>query len=311
MKIKFVYVKDEALKKFENDETYNVEPYSGSISYKNQWSTGRSRRYGRDFIEYSLKDLYHGCHPDITKHINKYAVKKEIADKNFDEFENDNITTKTERLINAFFNLCSRLETLSYKVNKNTSDNTVCSIDKIELQHNGWWSIEELRKLAYVATKEMPKEEFIRRCKNLYILFEHLKEKTLRNLLISIGFDKKNISDYRSLKLLQLIIQTCEAAESSGLDITSECSELTNRISDLNKQVDNFEYFFALNTIRQIESHLKGNEKDKEFITALETFGISHSEAKSEYGYALDEVYISITKALDNIATKIQNSLEK
>jgi len=182
----YVYILDHYLIEYENRKEFTLYPESGSINYQNWWTLSFCQREGRDYVRCELRKLYEGVPTEITKEINKYAVEKEIVDENISKFGNRNIASRARKIIYGYLDLFSALAKLFTSVELFYDDEELCSFSKEKIDYYGWFHFMELRKLGNVAKLESTENEFLNRCRDLYSLFESIKEKPFSfNLLIS------------------------------------------------------------------------------------------------------------------------------
>ena len=86
-------------------------------------------------------------------------------------------------------------------------DEELCSYSKEKIDYYGWFHFMELRKLGNVAKLESTENEFLNRCRDLYSLFESIKEKPLRAFLRKINIQTDEIESFKANKILELNIK--------------------------------------------------------------------------------------------------------
>lgn len=214
MPFEYVYVSDKVLAVYEADEDYEVDPLSGSVSYRNQWAVTHCDRIGKNAIKIDITKLYEGNRYTVIDYWNKFSIHpSEII-------AGENIAEKAERLTRKFF-LFGRIFTglFNHLFELNYSAKDLIGLDEEHIEYTGWSEFPEFNTIAqHVDLKSFSKEKFISRCKKLYILLgEHLQEKPLRKIVNMLEFPISITKEFRSIKLLELIIAYLKIADESGL----------------------------------------------------------------------------------------------
>jgi len=298
--LKYVYIKDEALISFQNNSDYLIYPESGDLSYGNWWSTDRSRRIGRNYILMELKKIYEGTPLNIIEHINKFAVSKELAQR--DKSEN-NISTRTKLLIDSFIRLGQALEELSNDLQLFMDLKDIISLDSEEIDYNGWYTIDYFKQLSNVSLESMNKYEFLERCVTLFKLLEHIKVGNLRSILKKLGLEKKKVNDFGSLKLLGTLVQLSSIAKEESLSLVED-KDLIIKKWDEKKMIVDMNSLFALNGLRVFQSHINSGSSD-EFDSKLKVFNLELQNMIHGWGKGLDSVYDELIISLENISELI------
>ena len=214
MPFEYIYVSDKVLAIYETDEDYEVYPLTGSVSYRNQWAVTHCDRVGKNAIKIDIKKLYEGNRFTVIDYWNKFSIHpSEII-------EGENIAEKAERLTRKFF-LFGRIFTglFNHLFELNYSAKDLIGLDEEHIEYTGWSEFPEFNAIAqHVDLKSFSKEQFISRCKKIYILLgEHLQEKPLRKIANMLEFPISITKEFRSIKLLELIIAYLKIADESGL----------------------------------------------------------------------------------------------
>lgn len=296
MPFDYVYVSDEVLAKYEVDGDYEVHPLSGSVSYRNQWAITHCDRIGKNAIKIEIKKLYEGNRYAVIDYWNKFSIDpSEIV-------EGENIAEKAERLTRKYF-LFSRL--FSGLVNHiwdfNLSAQDVISLDEERIEYTGWSEFHDYTPITHhINLKSFSNEQFISRCKKLYVLLvENLKEKSLRKIVDHLGFSNTETQDYRSLKLLELIIKYLSVAAESGLNPIDHKGTIVERVKEL-REFAPLSKVFAVNSIRQLDAHKAGNSKSK-LQDALKTLKIEPKSISNNYANACYQVFDSLNDMFSNL----------
>lgn len=289
MPFEYVYVSDKVLAVYEADEDYEVHPLSGSVSYRNQWAVTHCDRVGKNAIKIEVKKLYEGNRYTVIDYWNKFSIHpSEII-------EGENIAEKAERLTRKFF-LFGRIFTglFNHLFELNYSAKDLIGLDEEHIEYTGWSEFPEFNAIAqHVDLKSFSKEQFISRCKKLYILLgEHLQEKPLRKIVNMLEFPISITKEFRSIKLLELIIAYLKIADESGLHPVNNKETIVERVLEI-KNFNALLEFSALNSIRQLDAH-KTNDSKTRLHKALTDLGIQPNAISNNYADAIWQVYDSI-----------------
>lgn len=303
MPFEYVYVSDKVLAVYETDEDYEVKPLSGSVSYRNQWSVTHCERVGKNAIKIEIKKLYEGNRYVVIDYWNQFSIHpSEIV-------EGENIAEKAERLIRKFF-LFGRLFTglFNHLLGLNYSSKDLISLDEEYIQYTGWSEFPEFNAIAqHVDLKSFSKEQFISRCKKLYILLgENLKEKPLRKIVDILGFPVSDTEKFRSIKLLELIIAYLKIAEESGLHPLHNKEILVERVLE-SKNFTVLLRLSAVNSIRQLDAH-KTNDSKTRLNKALIDLEIQPNAILNNYSDAIWQVYDSIDEMFVDLNMFLSNA---
>jgi hypothetical protein len=141
-----VFVRDTVLARFEGQPDIAINPESGAVSYKNQWSVSWCQRYGRDLIRVDLKKLYEGNRPEIVRHYHSHAVEPPpLSDRRWGD---PNVATRAKRVAFAWSYLGEALERLARMFGIGACAGDFVSVDRANLEYRGWWSDGEFELIA-------------------------------------------------------------------------------------------------------------------------------------------------------------------
>lgn len=299
----YVYVSDKVLAVYEADEDYDVHPLSGSVCYRNHWAVTHCDRVGKNAIKIDIKKLYEGNRYTVIDYWNKFSIHpSEII-------EGENIAEKAERLTRKFFlfgrifkGLCNHL----FELNYSTKD--LIGLDEDHIEYTGWSEFPEFNAIAqHVDLKSFSKEQFISRCKKLYILVgENLQEKTLRKIVNMLEFPVSITKEFRSIKLLELIIAYLKISAESGLHPVDNKETLVERVLEIKKFNELIE-LSAVNSIRQLDAH-KTNDSKTRLHKALTDLGIQPNAISNNYEDAIWQVYDSIDEMFVDLNMFLSNA---
>ncbi len=302
----YVYVNDEVLDSYEKDDNYSVCPETGGVSYKNQWSVSRCSRAGRNHIQIELFKLYEGTPNSIIKHWNKYAVDKNKVDCNF-----ENIGEKSKRLVYSYLRFGEWISALlNHCFGLNFSSQDLIKINRKDLNYYGWYNNESIKPITFHLNHKLSKSEFLYRQKQLQLfLVENLVEKKLRQIATNVlGIDlnkfKKSETDvFRSIKLLDLVLNYINIANETGLNLKQDSIEINALLESEHRELRLTKLLWALNSFRQLDSHLEGVKSNRKLNEALKTFSIDKNEITNNYLKACETTYDKLEESFRETTT--------
>ncbi|PTB97989.1 hypothetical protein C9994_00075 [Marivirga lumbricoides] len=293
----YVYVSDDVLAKYEDDDDYDVQPESGGVSYGIHWGVLHCDRVGRNAIRIELKKLYEGTPYDVIEYWNQFSINPETINK-----DEENIAEKSTRLVRKYL-LFGRV--LSSLVNRVCDfyfhSPELISLDEKILEYKGYAQDQDVRPIMnHVSSKSFTKDKFISRCKKLNILLvENIREKNLRKVVDHLGFPLKETEKLRSIKLLELILKYFFVAQDSGLHPKHSREAILTRIDEF-KDLVTIPEVLALNTIRQLDAH-KSKDFNSKFAKALDSLGIERKSITNNYSEACHEVYDALINMFSDL----------
>ncbi|MBS1595554.1 MAG: hypothetical protein JST90_14655 [Bacteroidetes bacterium] len=297
----YVYVLDEVLSKYESDEGYEVYPSSASVHYRNQWSVTHCQRIGKNGIRIEVKRLYEGTPYEVIDYWNKFSIDlSEII-------QGENIAERAKRLTQKYFlfgRIFSKLFSDICQLQFSACD--IITLNEQTIEYTGWSQFSDYNSIAHhINFHSFSKEQFISRCKKLYILIgENLKEKSLRKIINTLGFPVEETEDYRGIKLLELALQYISISHESGLDPIRNKAVIVQRALDI-KGASSLSRLFALNSIRQLDAHK--NTDSRKLELALNNFGIQSGSITNNYADSCERIYEGLDFMLSEINTLLSN----
>lgn len=304
-----VYVKDEFLVKYEKDCAFDAIPFVQgnsvycSPSYKGQWAFRDCIRVGRNLVRIPLYELYRAIPEQEVYHVFGYAIKPSIA--NTFDFEQENIVLKSHRLLKQLISLGENLVTLGSKFDFTISTSDVSPFNRAEYENEGFRDIHIFQKLSQVAPENMFEQDFLSRCKTLNEIINLIKPGTLKKLLKALGIPSNKVSNLKTLKLLQALLNITQIAN----DQNEDCESLKHIINEIdwNQSNSDMAAMFINNDLRNAEAHEAVNKS----MDSLSKLGFDSASLQSGYATALDfvsdRVIGSIEKLNTNLTTFIDN----
>ncbi|MFC4211897.1 hypothetical protein ACFOWA_11930 [Pedobacter lithocola] len=167
----------------------------------------------------------------------------------------------------------------------------IISYNEENIKYTGWTDFPDYKLITHVVDlSAFSKSDFTSRCTSLLkLLVESLKQRSLRKLVDSLGFNKKETEGFRSLKLLELILKYFYVSAESGLNASTDKEAIIERVVEVNE----FKFLaplFALNDIRQLDVHQTKEAKAK-LENALAVFSIHPKTAAGNYAEACFQIY--------------------
>lgn len=302
-----VYVSDSVLGQYEGRSEYSIDPESGSVSYGNQWSVSYTQRIGRDLIAVELKKLYESNPPEIVQHWHAHA--QEPPSDPLAPQGRLNVGSRTRRIVYALAGLGEALEALASPIlNQPMKGEDFVGLDRTCLDYAGWWTAEHVEPVTRHIPLTLTREDSLRRCQKLHqLVVESLKEGIIRRTLVALGIPPNDIREYRSLKLLDLLIRLAEEADQAGLQLSSDGSELYGRLQTASNPSNPLKLLFKLNDLRQMDTHAISSNNGR-FSSALRAFSLNPASFAAGWGTALDEIYDRISETLESITSTLNRT---
>jgi len=303
----YVYVSDEVLAEYEGNDNYDINPERGSVSYKGEWVVGHCQRVGKNAIRLEIKKLYEGNHNEVIEHWNKYSIDP------VEELGEENIVKKAKKIVWQLVDLGIYFCDLSERLGLELSIEKIIGLDKRKLEYYGWYNNDSIKPITYHLKSNLKQSEFLSRCTNLYkVVGENLQEKALRSMMkkLNIPDEVKNgekSDKKKSLKMLDDILDYISISHISGLNLFSDSDEINNRLKNGSQNI--VTELFALNDLRQLDSHKSEKSFNDKFSLALDKFGLdANLFASGNYNEACivvyDKIYITLKRACDLLNQK-------
>ncbi|ENY6496653.1 hypothetical protein P3384_12890 [Vibrio parahaemolyticus] len=300
----YLYVSDEFLVKYEKDNLFDAVPFrSGSEfycspSYKGQWSFRDCVRVGRNFVKMPFYELYRGVPDQEIYHVYQYAIPNHIAE-GFD-LNQEHIVLKANKLLIELISLGENLVFIGNKLNLNLFLTDIFEFNRAEYEAEGIRNYPIIQKLSHVAPSDMYEQDFLSRCKTINEIINKIKVGTLRKILKAMGVNAKDVSNLKTLKLLQGVLNLVEAlnAQNEDADMLSEAA------SQGDWRINNSAMapLFINNDLRNAEAH----ESVSKSIDSLTKLGLDGASLDSGYAPALDFMMDRIIDAFSCINKNIE-----
>ena len=304
----YAYVRDEVLCAYETRPEFDVSPESGSVAYDGWWATSYVRRFGRNHIKVELKKLYEGCPPHVIEHWHNFSSPQKMAEHDLATHGDKNIAIRAKDVVEAYLFLTRVLEELSDAIGSGFTQKDIGSFDSAEVEYFGWWTNPEFKSLSETFQLNADQDKFLCRAVKLFQVLEKLKSAPLRNLVLSLGIGKKQVTDFESLKLLACLSQLSSLATDRGYSLVDDKEEVA-RLWDSDAIIEPLGSIFAINGLRICASHPPSKEQRQKVATKLAVFGVDEASTLTGWGYALDLVYERMANDLTAIATLIRRAI--
>ncbi len=290
----YVYVSDEVLDIYEQDDKYDVYPESGGVGYKNQWSVSQASRVGRNHIRLELFKLYEGTPSEVIAYWNKFSVEESKVD-----FDAENIAEKSKRLVYTYLGFAEWLSAIIYNYfDTFFTTEQIIKLDRKRLNYYGWFNDESIKPITYHLAHKLSRQAFLYRSKKLQLfLVENLVEKNIRKIAVDIlridlsKFKQNENEVFRSIKLLNLILNYIRIANETGLNFKNDSVEINLRLEKEIVEMELTKILNAINILRQLDSHQAGTTSDSKMDKVLKTFGIETNEVNDNFLDACEIIY--------------------
>lgn len=296
------YVSDSVLEAYEGRSEFLIHPESGGVSYGGWWAVSYCNRIGRGHIRIELKKLYEGCPPSVISHWHRHSVSEASAENDLKEHGNRNVARRAEEVLESFLQITAALARLSDRFEAGFSQEEFGGLASADVAYSGWWTLEVMKPISYVVRPDASEQQFLGRVVSIFKLVEMLKPAPIRNIALKIGVPAKKLSGFGSLKLLAVLCQLCETANSEGLDISSDSVQVVEAWNS-DSRLQPFVSIFALNMLRDLASHASSGARDRELAKQAELVGIDVSDTRSGWGLAIDRLFDHLIDDLNKIAT--------
>jgi hypothetical protein len=284
------YVSDQVLADYEGRPVFEIYPKSGGVSYRGQWSVSYCHRVGRDHIALEIKKLYEGSPSPVMEHWHKYAVPEAQAKADRDASGDRNIATRAEGLVAAFLAVTRALAELADQLGLSFSQADIGGYDSTDVEYRGWWTIEGLSALGNVAPMSVALDGFLDRSVTVVILLESIQQAPLRNMVLKLGLDRKQVAEFKSMKLLATLCQLATICKDSGHRLPADASHVVGGW-DKDLRVAALRRPFAVNQLRQKAAHRTGAGFAASLAGDLGAFGIEPAAQAAGWGRAIDALY--------------------
>ena len=265
---------------------------------------------GRNLIRLEIRKLYEGNPAEVIQHWHSCAVAPPV-DRAYPEILHaNNVAKRTKRMTYGLIALGELIADISQPFPQlKLSTETIINTCRADVRYNGWWSLSDAEKIARHIPFDLDEDAFLTRCLKLVnLLVERLKEGSLRNLLIALGVPKADISEYRTLKLLDLLVRMAAKATETGLELASQGDEVYRRLKTGDGEPDQpIRALFAINDLRQLAGHRADDDYEDKRNSALKRLGVDPASCKSGYGTALDDIYDQAAQTIEDATTTLVN----
>jgi len=304
----FVYVRDAVLKPYEESQEYEVMPLLGAVDYGGHWAVSYIHRFGRNYLQLEIKKLYEGCPPHLIGYWNEFAVSPDEANRDLEIYGEDNIAKRAESFVAAFLDIVSTLEKLATSLDLAQDQKDIAGIDSDEVAYHGWWRVVVFSGIGDSFQLNASESEFHQRVVKLYKVLECIRKGPLKSILSKLGVNREDIVNKGSIKLLATLCQFCHVVKVGEYELPDES---TAAISDLkgNPVLDELVSIFAVQTLRNLESHLPSIDRTRKINELLQRIGIDAASTRQGWGEALDSVYDRVTADLRGIESLLNDLL--
>lgn len=295
------YVSDHVLRDYEGRPAFQIHPLSGGVSYRGQWYVSHCRRVGRNHIAVELKKLYEGSPRAVIEYWHRFAVPRATAYADWDSNGDRNIAVRVQELVEAYLAMTRTLTQLAEQFGLSFLQSDIGGYDSADVEYRGWWSIEGLSSLANVVPLSVTLEVFLDRAVDLVILWESIQESPLRNMVLKMGVDRKQLAELKSMKLLGALCQLATLCKDSGHRWPEDSMHIVAEW-DKELRIPVLRRLFAVNQLRQKASHRTGAGFAASLANDLNAFGIKPAAQAAGWGTAVDNLYDGLIEDFNAIS---------
>jgi hypothetical protein len=262
-------------------------------SYRGQWAFSGCTRVGRNLISVSLRELYKAKPEQEILHAHIFALDPAVVAQ-FDP-EEEHIASKAQRLLDELLKLGITLSQIVNMVGQEKSAEDIVGFSAVDIHNNGWLHYPQLNRLAQVAPLSMSEQDFLARCKSLHEIWQKVPDGFLKRILEAAGCPKKEVSDLRSMKLLQALLNIAERLDIHDEDINAFISK--DEPEDWRASNKRLAPLFVANDLRIADAH----DTFAKAMPRLQDLGFDTASLQQGYGRAIDFVMDWVIEAFKNI----------
>ncbi len=304
------YLDDRFLERYEQSGHFDTAPvkvddnqWHCSPSYPGQWAFSDCVRVGRNAVRVPIRELYKPKPDREIIHANEHVLQPaQVGQPDQDE---EHIVSKTERYVNQLLDLGDHLVALNSDLElKPKPANEIVGFARSELHYFGWSKYPRLLRLAQVAPLAMTEQLFLSRCKNIHEFWQHIPNGFLKNLLVKAGHDRSDIKTFRSLKLLQALLNIVERLNAENERVDAFGAD--PHPEDLTSENTSLTALFVNYDLRMADAHDTGDVHRR-----LEELGLDVAALNEGYGSALDQVFDGVINAFAHLNKELAELLSR
>jgi hypothetical protein len=186
---------------------------------------------------------------------------------------------------------------MNFFFNTSYSSQNLQNLNRNDLNYYGWFNNNSVKPITHHLDHKLSKDAFLNRQKKLNsFLVENFAEKQLRNIIYNLGiqldaFKKTPDEEFRSIKLLNIILNYFQIANLTGLHLKNDSNEIKSRLEGEVVEMGIIKLLNALNVMRQMDSHLGGKKSDDKLTVSLKYFSIDRNDHLDNYLTACEIIY--------------------
>ena len=308
----FVYVGDEVLGAYEGRaaDGFRIHPESGAVSYRSQWAVSDINRIGRDLLRLEVRKLYEGGRPQVVRHWHSFAVDPPASDS--DLCGQPNVATRSKNIVFGLICLGEAVADLaSLALDRPVSSGDTVGLTRGSVEYHGWWNAPHVDPVTRHIPLGLERDRFLDRMTDLWkLVVEALSERTIRQVILALGYRVEDTKHLRSVQLLGYLVRHCAVAVESGLHAIRDAPEIIRRASDEPHPGETDE-LKAVNALRLLDAHRSDASARAPMDEALEVFGIDSASTTAGWGEATDRVYDGVAAGLDGLVETIQAAVDR
>jgi hypothetical protein len=171
-----------------------------------------------------------------------------------------------------------------------------------DLDQQGWWMVPHVEPITRHIPLTLTEDGFLNRCGAIHkLVIKGLKEGMIRRTLLKLAAPEDKIKEFKSVRLLDRLLQYGLMARQSGLDPIRQADEIASRLESSQLQTPS-NILFMLNDLRVVESHRGDKSRTETIDRALGALRIDRRARVPGWGIAIDSLYDVLGESLEQSA---------
>lgn len=180
-----------------------------------------------------------------------------------------------------------------------------------DLDQQGWWMTPHVEPITRHIPLILTEDGFLSRCGALHkLVIEGLNEGIIRRTLLKLSAPEDKIREFRSVRLLDRLLQYALIAIKSGLDPVRHADEIASRLESVQLQTPS-STLFTLNELQVVESHRGDRSRTEKIDRALGVLQIDRRALAPGWGIAIDSLYDALGESLEQSASILEAVLRQ
>lgn len=221
-----------------------------------------------------------------------------------------NVATRVRRIAYSLVSLGETIAELASPVlQQSITSEQIDGLSRQVMDYQGWWNDPVIEPVTRHIPLSMSKDAFLARCEALdQLVVEGFQERILREILLGLGEKNEHIAQYKSIKLLDRLLELATIANHSGLWLGTDFQEIHTRASQ-QTHVTRLSALLTLHDLRIVRSH-RGSEGHQQKVSqALKVLNVDPALTASGWGFVMDALLDAVAKEIE-ITTAILEQVQ-